>query len=440
VRRPGALVMAGFAGGIAVVTLLLMLPVATRGGESSRFQEALFTATSAVCVTGLTVVDTPTHWSTFGQVTIMGGIQLGGLGFMTAASLLGLTVARRLGLRTRLLAAAETQAVSLGDVRRVLVGVALFAFGTEVLVAAALTVRFWLGYDLSFGRAAYEGTFHAVSSYNNAGFALYSDNLIGFATDPFICLPIAAAILVGGLGVPVLLELRRELRTPQAWSVHTKIVLLATVLLLFGGSTAFAAFEWHNPGTLGPVDVPGKLLLGFVQGGVQPRTAGFNAIDYGRADETTLLITDILMFIGGAPGGTAGGIKVTTFLVLFFAIVNEVRGDPTVDAFRREIPTEVIRQALSVALLGVALVVGATLALLAITPLDLDRVLFEAVSAFGTVGLSTGITPELPADAQDILILLMFAGRLGPVTLASTLALREHRKLHRYPQERPIVG
>jgi trk/ktr system potassium uptake protein len=303
-----------------------------------------------------------------------------------------------------------------------------------------LTLRFWVGYDRSLGRSVYEGIFHAVSSYNNAGFALYSNNLIGFATDPFVCLPIAAAVVIGGLGIPVLLELRSGLRTPRTWSVHTKITLLGYGLLLLAGWAAFDGFEWRNPATLGPLDVPGKLLVGVFQGAVQPRTAGFNSIDYAHANETTLLTTDILMFIGGGSGGTAGGIKVTTFLVLFFAIVNEVRGDLTVDAFRREVPTEVIRQALSVALLGVALVVGATLTLLAITELDLDRVLFEAVSAFGTVGLSTGITPSLPAAAQYVLILLMFAGRLGPVALASALALRERRKLFRYPQERPIVG
>jgi Trk-type K+ transport system membrane component len=298
----------------------------------------------------------------------------------------------------------------------------------------------WLGYGDGLGRAIYEGVFHAVSSYNNAGFALYSDNLIGFATDPIICLPVAVAVVVGGLGIPVLLELRRELRTPKTWSVHTKIALLGSLLLLVGGSIAFIAFEWRNPATLGPFDVPGKLLVGLFQGGVQPRTAGFNAIDYAEANETTLLGTDILMFIGGAPGGTAGGIKVTTFFVLFFAIVNEVRGDPSVDVFRREMPNEVVRQALSVALLGVALVVSATLTLLAITDLDLDRVLFEAVSAFGTVGLSTGVTASLPTAAQDVLILLMFTGRLGPITVASALAVRQRRKLFRYPQERPIVG
>ena len=440
VRRPGVLVVAGFAGGVAVITLLLLLPVAAEAGEHTRFREALFTATSAVCVTGLTVVDTPTHWSTFGEITILAGIQLGGLGFMTSAALLGLTVARRLGLRSQLLAAAETRAVSLGDVRRVVRGVVLFSFATEFVVAAALTLRLWLGHDRSIGRAAYEGVFHAVSSYNNAGFALYSDSLIGLATDPFFCLPLAAAVLIGGLGIPVLLELRRELRTPEKWSVHTKIALFGSALLLLGGSMAFIASEWRNPDTLGPLGVPGKLLVAFFQGGVQPRTAGFNAIDYAQANDTTLLSTDVLMFIGGAPAGTAGGIKVTTFFILFFAILSEVRGDPSVNVFRREMPAEVVRQALSVALLGVALVVGATFAVLAMTDLDLDRVLFETVSAFGTVGLSTGITASLPTADQDVLILLMFTGRLGPITVASALALRRSRMLYRYPQERPIVG
>ena len=439
-RRPGMAVVVGFAAAIAVVTLLLMLPVAHEDGVTTTFRQALFTATSAVCLTGLTVVDTPTHWSTFGEVSIMLGVQFGGLGFMVSASLLGLAVVRRLGLRTRLLAAAETRAVGLGDVRRVVLGVALVGLAVEGIVAVLLGLRLWIGYGESAGRAAYHGVFHAVTSYNNAGFALYSSNLIGFATDPMICLPIALAVVVGGLGFPVLLELRRELGSPRYWSVHTRITLLTTTLLLVVGTVAVAGFEWRNAGTLGPLDTPGKLLVGFFQGGVQPRTAGFNTIDYSQANETSLLVTDVLMFIGGGSGGTAGGIKVTTFMLLFFAIVAEVRGDPAVCAFGREVPSAVIRQALSVALLGVALVVAGTLTVLALTDLDLDPVLFEVVSAFGTVGLSTGITPALPAAAQYVLIVLMFAGRLGPITLASALALRERQKLFRLPEERPIVG
>ncbi|HEY6746733.1 MAG TPA: potassium transporter TrkG [Mycobacteriales bacterium] len=439
-RRPGFVVMAGFATAILVVTVLLMLPPAHRDGPPTTFLQAVFTATSAVCVTGLVVVDTPTHWTTFGETVILSGIQFGGLGFMTSASLLGLAVARRMGLRSRVLTAAETKALGLGDVRRVVRGVALISFSVEATVAIVLGLRLWLHYDTQAGLAAYQGVFQAVSAFNNAGFALYSDNLIGFATDPIICLPLAAAVVIGGLGFPVVFELGRELRTPRRWSVHTKITLLGTAALLVGGTVAFLALEWRNPATLGPLGGPDKLLVSLFQGGVQPRTAGFNSIDYADANETSLLVTDVLMFIGGGSGGTAGGIKVTTFMLLFFAILAEARGDPTVDVFGRQLPPAVLRQALSVALLSVALVVSGTVTLQGLSGLELDAVLFEAVSAFGTVGLSTGITATLPGSAQYVLIGLMFAGRIGPITLASALALRERRKLYRLPEERPIVG
>ena len=275
--------------------------------------------------------------------------------------------------------------------------------GRVVAVAADAAVLAGSRPDASAG-PLYHGVFHAVSSFNNAGFALYSDNLIGFATDPFICLPIAAAVIIGGIGFPVILELRRELGTPRTWSLHTKTTLLTTGLLLLVGSGRVTAFEWRNPATLGPLSVADKLLVGFFQGGVQPRTAGFNSLDYAQVHETSLLVTDVLMFIGGGSAGTAGGIKVTTFMLLLFAIIAEVRGDPTVDAFGRQVPAAVLRQALSVALLGVALVGVATLgAASPISGLDLDRVLFEAISAFATVGLSTGITATLPPAGQYIL-------------------------------------
>ena len=270
--RPGVVVIAGFASAITIVTGLLMLPAAHQQGVGTTFREALFTATSAVCVTGLVVVDTPTHWSTFGQVIILGGIQFGGLGFMTSTSLLGLLVARRLGLRSRVVAAAETRAVALGDVRRVIRGVALVSLSVECLVAIPLALRFWLEYDEAPARAVYHGVFHAISAFNNAGFALYSDNLIGFATDPYVCLPLAVATIVGGLGFPVLFELRRELGSPRRWSLHTKTTILTSALLLVGGTAMVTGFEWRNAGTLGSLSIWDKLLVGFFQGGVQPRT------------------------------------------------------------------------------------------------------------------------------------------------------------------------
>ncbi len=438
-RHPAQVVTTAFALAVLASTVLLMLPVAAEDGHRTVFRVALFTATSAVCVTGLTVVDTASHWSTFGELVIAASIQIGGFGIMTLASLLGLLVSRRLGLRTRLLAQAETKSLQLGDVARVLRGVALVSLTVESLTATALWLRFWLGYDETPGRAAYLAVFHAVSAFNNAGFALWSNNLVPFVRDAWVCIPVALAVIVGGIGFPVLFELRRELATPRRWSVHTNVTLLTTALLLAAGTLAILLLEWRNPHTLGALDTRGKMLAGFFQS-VMPRTAGFNSLDYGRMEGSTLLVTDVLMFIGGGSASTAGGIKVTTFMVLFFAIIAEARGDSTVDAFGRAIPTAAVRQALAVALLGVAAVVTATLLVQTLTRLALDPVLFEVVSAFATVGLSTGITPTLPPDVHYVLVVLMFLGRIGPITLVSALALRERQRLYRLPEERPVVG
>lgn len=439
VSTPGRAVAVGFASAIAVVAALLSLPVAAEDSGSTTLLQAVFTATSAVCVTGLVVLDTPEHFSSFGELVVLGAIQIGGLGIMTLASLLGLLVFRRLGLRTRMTAAVETKALGLGDVRRVLRSVVLFSLFFEVAAAVPLVLRWSTTYDEPFGRALLLGVFHSVSAFNNAGFALFSDNMIGFVDDPVITLVLCAAVIVGGLGFPVLHELRRELGTPRTWTLHTRLVVWTTLMLLVLGPLAVTAIEWANPKTLGAMGVGGKLLAGVFLG-VMPRTAGFNSVDYADVEPATLLVTDILMFIGGAPAGTAGGIKVTTFALLAYVILAEARGTPDVHVAGRRLPSSVQRQALSVALLGVGLVAGATVVLLVLSRLSLDAVLFEVVSAFATVGLSTGITASLPTSGQLLLIGLMFVGRIGPVTLASALALRARPVLYRLPEERPVVG
>ncbi|WP_233266729.1 TrkH family potassium uptake protein [Tomitella fengzijianii] len=445
-QHPARFVVLGFAGAVVVGTLLLMLPVATADGTAAAPLTALFTATSAVCVTGLVVVDTAGYWSTFGEVVIVTLIQIGGLGIMALASLLGLLVARRIGLRMRLAAQTETKATWLGDSRRVVLGVIRLSITVEVVVAALLTLRFALHYDEPIGRAAYLGVFHAVSAYNNAGFALWSDSLTRFAADPWIIAPISAAIIVGGLGFPVVIEviraarrrLRREPHRPH-WSLHTKITLITYGLIALIGIIAITGIEWSNPRTLGPLDSPGSLLAGAFSA-ISPRTAGFNAVDVGAMHPATLLITDVMMFIGGGSAGTAGGIKVTTFALLAFVIITEARGEPTVHVMGRRLAGSVQRQAVSVALLGVGAVFASAVALMLITPYNLNEVLFEATSAFATVGLTTGITADLPDGAQLILIGLMFVGRLGPITFASALALRERGRRYELPEERPIVG
>ena len=422
----------------AVGTLLLMLPVSRAGEGAAPFVTALFTATSAVCVTGLTTVDTATYWSTTGQAVILALIQVGGFGIMTLASLIALFLSRRMGLRTRLTAAAETRSVGLGDVRRVLRGVFLITVAVESTVAVLLTLRFRVTYDDTWGSATWHGVFHAVSSFNNAGFALFSDNLMGFLTDGFVLMPISVAVVVGGVGFPVLVEVMRN-RRARTWSLHTRLTLLMTAALLVGGTVFITLTEWGNPGTLGPLDPAHKLLGGWFHA-VQPRTAGFNAWDYGAVTDETLLGTIMLMFVGGGSAGTAGGLKVTTFIVLFFVIVAEVRGDEDVIAFDRRIDHRVVRQATTVALLGVAAVVGGTMLLTELTDLPLRDVLFETTSAFATVGLSTGITPKIGDAGQLVLVGLMFLGRLGPITLVSALALRERNRRYRYPEGAPLIG
>jgi potassium uptake TrkH family protein len=438
-RHPAQLIVFAFALAILVGTGLLALPAARAGEGGAGLLTALFTSTSAICVTGLAVVDTATYWSHFGQAIILGLIQVGGLGIMTLASLLALVVARRLGLRRRLLAQAETAAPELADVRRLVLAVVLLTLFFEALAAAVLTLRLWLSYDLGLGSALWRGGFHAISAFNNAGFALWSDNLIGFVTDGWFSVTIALAIIAGGLGFPVWLELRRRAADPRRWTLHTKLTLAMTLFLLAFGTVAVLVFEWSNARTLGPLDTEGKLLAGFFQG-VSPRTAGFNSIDYGAAQPETLLVTDMLMFVGAGSASTGGGIKVTTFALLFLMVWSEVRGDPYVNAFGRRIPAHVQRQALVVAVIAMSAVVLSTLALMADSRFSFSETLFETLSAFGTVGLSTGITADLNGVGQAILIALMFLGRTGPYTLAVALALRERERLFRYAEERPIIG
>lgn len=437
--HPAQAVASGFAVTILAGTALLLTPVAKAGPGAATPVEALFTATSAVCVTGLVVVDTPTFWTPFGQAVILVLIQLGGLGIMIFASLIGLVLARRISVRSRLYAAAEAKVLGLDDVRGVVRGIVGISLTIEAALFVVLFLRFLLGYGYSFGDAAWHGVFHAVSSFNNAGFALYSDSLMAFVADPFICLPIAAAIILGGLGFPVIMQLRKEFRHPLHWTMNTKLVLWATVVLLAAGSVYITVIEWDNPGTLGGLDPWARVLAGFFQS-VQTRTAGFNSVDIAAMHDETWLGMDILMFIGGGPAGTAGGIKVTTFAVLFFIMLTELRGEGAVNIFGKRVSRAVHRQAITVVLIAVAAVVAGTGSLMLLTGENLDRALFETVSAFATVGLSTGITPTLSEPAQVVLIVMMFLGRLGPLTLGSAIALRERRVLYEYPKERPAIG
>ena len=424
---------------ILLGTALLSLPWATATGDPAPLLTALFTATSATCVTGLITVDTATYWSLFGQVVILGLFQVGGFGIMTGATLLGLLISRRMKLGRRLIVQAETKSLQLVDVKGVLMTSLWVTLTFELAVAVILTFRFHFGYGEPWGVAAWHGVFHSVSAFNNAGFSTFTDNLMGFALDPLVLFPLCAAVIVSGLGFPVINELLTEWRTPERWSIHAKLTLLGTGGLLVLGFLGVAVAEWNNVGTFSDMSAPAKMLNAFTHS-VVSRTAGFNTVDVGQMRPETLFLTDGLMLIGGGSAGTAGGIKVTTFLLLGVIVWAEVRGRSDVTAFRRRICPDAQRQALAVVLLAVGLVGVSTLAILSLTMHPLEKVLFEVVSAFATVGMSTGITASLPPTAQLILIGLMFVGRVGTITVAAAMALRARHVPYRYPQERPIVG
>jgi trk system potassium uptake protein len=437
-KHPARLVPLAFLAMIALGTALLMLPAATTGPGGAPFLTALFTATSAVCVTGLVVVDTPTYWSTFGQIAIMGLFQAGGFGIMTGATLLALLVAGRLNLGTRLVAHAETR-TGLGNVTGVIKVAVVATLVVELATAAALTLRLRAGYGMGWGESAWHGLFQAVSAFNNAGFSTWSDSLTRFAADPVFILPVALAVLVGGLGFPVMYELRRHGFAFPRWSLHTKITMVGSGVLIVAGALGIGLYEWRNPETLGALDLTGKLTSTMFHAAAS-RTAGFNTIDMGATTIETQAINWALMFIGGGSASTAGGIRVTTFFLLGFAVWAEVAGNRDTVAFGRRVPEQSLRLAVAVVLMALSLLAVGTLALLSVTDFALQDVLFEAISAAFTVGLSTGITGQMPPAGQGILVALMFLGRVGLVTVATALALRGHHRLYRYPEERPIVG
>ncbi|MGB7448796.1 MAG: potassium transporter TrkG [Ornithinimicrobium sp.] len=436
---PARLVTVAFALAVTCGTALLMLPVSRTDPGAGDLMVASFTTVSAVCVTGLITVDTPTYWTPFGQSVILVLIHIGGVGVMTLATLLTLTVRGKLGLRSRLVAQAETHTTALGDVRRVLGRVVAMMLLIEVCVALVLVLRFRFGYGQDWDAALWSGIFHAGSAFNNAGFSIYSDSLTGFVSDPVIVGTVSAAVILGGLGFPVLRELRQRWRQPRRWTLHTRITVWGSLLLLVLGTVLFWVFETTTGGTLDEMSPSGQ-LMGSVAGGVFPRTAGFNTVDYGQIKDETEAITTGLMLIGGGSAGTAGGIKVTTFFILGFVIWAEIRGEPDVTIGGRRISESVQRQALTVALLAVGLVAVAIVVTMTTTDLPALDVSFEVVSAFATVGLSTGITAQLPPASQVVLMVLMFIGRVGSITVASAIALNTRHRHYRLPTERPIVG
>ncbi|WP_040385040.1 TrkH family potassium uptake protein [Demetria terragena] len=437
--NPARFVVAAYLSVIGTGTILLWLPVAAEHAGSAPFLTALFTAVSATCITGLTVVDTGSYWSPFGHVVILGLVQVGGLGIVTLGTFAAVFVRGRLGMRDRMAAQRDARALSLGDVRQLLAKIVRFFLLLELVVVVLLVARFRIAYYDQWDEALWQGIFHGVAGANSSGFSLYPDSVVRFVGDIGIIGPLCLGIFVGGLGYPVLFELKNKWRRPRSWSVHTRMTLWASMAMLFGVFFIFLIFEWRNPATMGPLSVHDK-IIGGLAGSVFPRTAGFNSVDIGYLTDETVLTYLFVMFIGGGSAGTAGGIKLTTFLVLGYVMLAEMRGERDVTVAHRRIPMEVQRQAITIALGGVGCVAAGTIALTLLTEQTLQHVVFEAMSAFGTVGQSAGVTNDLNGPGQVVLMILMFIGRVGTITVITSLAMNHRHRRYRLAEERPIVG
>lgn len=435
---PPQILVMGFGAIILLGTILLMLPISNTTGEPLNFMDALFTATSATCVTGLVVVDTGTFFSSFGQVVIMLMIQIGGLGFMTMATLFALVLKRRISLKDRLVLQEAMNQSSMEGIVRLIRRVLLYSLVIEACGATLLTIR-W-AFDMPFGKALYFGIFHAVTMFNNAGFDLFGDfkSLTGFVYDPLVNFVVMFLIVSGGIGFIVMADLV-DYKKSRRLSLHSKVVLSMTGSLILIGAVVIFIFEFTNPETLGSLNWGGKILGSFFQS-VTPRTAGANTLDITELRQATQFFMVILMFIGASPGSTGGGIKTTTFTMMIAAVIAMMRGRDDIVLFRYRLVQERILKALTITLLALLLVITVSMILSTTEDSSFLTILFEATSAFGTVGLSMGLTPELSLFGKLLISLTMFAGRLGPLTLAYALGPKKGKELYRHPEGKMIIG
>ena len=407
-----------FLGIILIGTLLLTLPVSSRNGQGTSVMTALFTATSATCVTGLVLADTWSQWSNFGQVVILMMIEVGGLGFMSAASLAYFSLKRKISIQQQLVMA-EAIGSNMNDVVEHQKRLLIRAFTVEGVGAVILTARFLTEY--SFPLALKLGVFHSVSAFCNAGFDVLGfikpgASLIVYQTDPVICLTLSALVILGGLGFLVWDELLRE-RSPKKWSVYTRLVVITTGTLLLAGTVLFCLIEWHNPSTLGPLSAPKKILAAFFQS-MTLRTAGFAGVDQGMLTSAGKAVSIFMMLIGGSSGSTAGGLKTVTFVVLLMFLWNRMRGRRTVSVFSRTISDDHVLNAITIFMLMVLLAFTGATVICATSPVGFADSLYETVSAIGTVGLTAGATPRLSTVAKCMIIVFMYFGRVGLLTLS----------------------
>lgn len=431
------LIVVGFLALMALGTVLLKLPLSTERGIS--WVDAMFVSVSAGSVTGLSTVDFPATFTTFGAVVVMVLVQLGGLGIMTVTTMAALFVGQRVGFRNLIAVRESIESVdSPRNVLRLLLQIARITFAVELLAAVALSVAF-IRRGMAPLEAVFQGLFHAIMGFCNAGLVnLESGSFIPYAGDWLVVGTLSLAIILGGLGFPVLVDLYRY-RTDRRLTVHSRLVLITSTVLLVVGIVSVAAMEWSNSGTLGGQSVSTRLAMSVFQG-VTARTAGFFTVSYPEMRDPTLVVQTLLMFVGTAPTSTGGGIKVTTLALVFLIIVSQVRGQDRITLFWRTLPQSLVAKALSVLALASLLVFLSTLALMVSDKLDLLPALFEVTSAFGTVGLSLDVTPTLSTFGKVLISAVMFLGRVGPITFIVALAVRQRTPHYRYPEEEIAIG
>lgn len=434
--NPPRVLALGFAGLILLGSIILNLPYTTSTGESIGYLDALFTATSAVCVTGLFVVETAYYWNFFGQLVILILIQLGALGFMTSATVGALLLGKRVSLRERLVIKEQLNQESISGLIRLVRYVVFSTLFIESIGALVLSLRFIPQYG--FLKGIWFSVFHSVSAFSNAGFDIIGDSISSFVADPLVNLSLAFLIILGGLGFTVLADLANK-KEIKRLSLHSKLVLSLTGILIIGGTLLILIFEFNNPKSLGGLSLPTKLLAAFFQG-VSPRTAGFSSLDLSGFLDSTAFVIIVLMFIGASPGSTGGGVKTTSIGLLVLSSVFVVRGQKDLVIFNKRIDQDLINRALAIVTLSFIVIITLTLILSITEEAGFVDIVFEATSAFSTSGLSRGITGELSPLGKILISLAMYLGRLGPLTMAYVFARRRKVSSIRYSQGRILVG
>jgi trk system potassium uptake protein len=435
--HPAQILVLGFSSLILLGTFLFMLPIATyEKGRGLSFIDALFEATSAVCVTGLAVVDTGTTFTLFGEIVLLCLIQIGGWGFMTTGIFMFIILGKKIGLKERLILQDSLNVFTLAGVVNLVKKIILITFIVELIGATTLAIR-W-SFEMPVSKAIYYGIFHSISAFNNAGFGLEPDNLSKWVGDPTVNIMITFLFITGGIGFTVILDLFRK-KSLRKLSLHSKIALLMSLILNIVGPLVILLSEYSNPATIGNLQFGDKLWASYFQG-VVTRTAGFNTIDIGAMNLSSLVFMMALMFIGASSGSTGGGIKVTTFAIILFAFWSVVTNRNEVNIFKRRISRELVNKSLSIVVAGMSFIFLIFFLLTFTEKADMSKILFETISAFGTVGLSANFSPELSPIGRVLITIMMFIGRLGPLTMAFALLNTRKEAKVRYAEEKILIG